>query len=93
MWHEEGWSGGAGQGQLLLDLRSVTMGGDPVRAEVLVHLGEELFDLGGPTRARSAGLGVDDRRRGEQPGPRERGEAEESSGRVAAGIGDEPCRA
>ena len=78
--------------QLLLDLGPCRCAADAVRTEVLVHLGEELLDLGAASRARRARLGVDHDRLDDEPGTRQRREPEQRARRVAARDRDQPRR-
>src|SRR5262249_58303881 len=70
--------------QLLVDLGPVTVRADGVRAAVLVHLCEQLLDLGAPAGARGARLGVDDHRLADEPRARQGYEPQQRPGRGAA---------
>ena len=74
--------------ELLLDLGRVAVGGDLVGEDVLAGHREVGGLVEGAPGAGDALLGVD-HDVGDQPGARERREAEHGGGRVAAGVGDD----
>src|SRR5262249_47503302 len=77
----------AGGVKLLFDLGAVSVAGERIRPDVLVHLGEELLHLRAAPRARRPRLGVDDHRLADEAGPRQRKETEQRPGGIATGRG------
>src|SRR5262245_13959836 len=76
--------------QRLLDLRRVAMGADTVAGDALIALGEVEIELGCPSRAGYPALAVDDDAGQIEELPRyQRGQTEDGSLRIAAGIGDQ----
>src|SRR3990172_6765693 len=78
------------QPQFLLDLAAVAVSRRGVGEDVLVALEKVGAAGGGASRARDAGLRVDDDRgRPGQPGPQQRRDRQQRGRRVAAGVADD----
>ena len=80
--------------QLLLDLRRMPMRSDTVSLDGFIHFRVQILQLGAASRAGNAGLGIDDDRIIlNDPLRDQRRQAQNTAGRIAAGIGQKPCGA